>query len=425
MANFDRSPNLMSVRRLRTLLGCAIATIALAAAASAQKAIPVRTLTPAVATDSGVFTVVGPVRALATGSVLVADFFKRRVILLDSTLSKFTTVLDNSGAAGGRYGYRPAQMFPYLGDSTAFVDVNAQVLVAIAPNGTVARSMAPPNARDLPHVNGSPGTPGFDLKGRLIFRTPRSTKPISNDVLFAHDSGTITMLPPVDSAAIVRGDPESRTTDTIAMLRVSVNRSGLYSLPHAVSGITLLNPLPFGDEWTVLPDGAVAIVRSHDYHIDWVHPDGTTTSTPKMPFDWKAISYEDKLRMLDSVVKRAEDLAAHPPPGEEVYKPLVPFKAVQPEDLPDFYPPIRPGQVMADPEGNVWILPTTSKLSTPGNPGLVFDVVNRAGEIIERVRLPADRTLAALGPVGVVYMRHAVYTPGHRVQQVERAKVIR
>lgn len=104
---------------------------------------------------------------------------------------------------------------------------------------------------------------------------------------------------------------------------------------------------------------------------------------------------------------------------------MVPFKAVQPEDLPDFYPPIRPGQVMADPEGNVWILPTTSKLSTPGNPGLVFDVVNRAGEIIERVRLPADRTLAALGPGGVVYMRHAVYTPGHRVQQVERAKVIR
>lgn len=419
------NPSAGIVRSVRaSVLGVAV-TLAPFVSATAQKPIPVRSLTAAVSSDSGVFTAIGPVRALAAGGVLVGDFWKRRVILFDSTLSKFSVVLDNNGTAGGRYGDRPAQLFPFLGDSTVFVDLSAQALLVIAPNGTVARVMALPNARDLNAVNNPSGTPGFDLKGRMIYRSIRSTRRVSNEELMSHDSGTITMEPVVDSAPILRADPESRTTDTIGMLKIAASRTGWYSLRRGIAGITLLNPLQFGDEWTVLADGTVAVVRSVDYHIDWIHPDGTTTSTPKMPFDWRRITQEDKVRMLDSIVKFAEDLAAHPPPGEEVYKPLVPYRAVEPEDLPDFYPPVRPDQVKADPDGNVWILPTTSKLSTPSSPGLVYDVVNRAGEIVERVRLPENRVLAAIGPGGVVYMKYVMYTPGHSVQRIERAKVIR
>ena len=34
-----------------------------------------------------------------------------------------------------------------------------------------------------------------------------------------------------------------------------------------------VNPFNMADEWSLLSDGTVAIVRVHDYHIDWIDPD--------------------------------------------------------------------------------------------------------------------------------------------------------
>ena len=45
----------------------------------------------------------------------------------------------------------------------------------------------------------------------------------------------------------------------------------------------VVNPLPVGNEWVLLPDGAIAIVRGQDYRIDWLAPDGKIMSSPKMP----------------------------------------------------------------------------------------------------------------------------------------------
>ena len=71
------------------------------------------------------------------------------------------------------------------------------------------------------------------------------------------------------------------------------------------------------------------------------------------------------------------------------------------EDYPDYYPPVRDLSLRADPEGNLWILPTTSA-SAQG--GLLYDIVNRKGEISERVQLPANCSLNGIGPNGVVYL---------------------
>jgi hypothetical protein len=90
--------------------------------------------------------------------------------------------------------------------------------------------------------------------------------------------------------------------------------------------------------------------------------------------------------------------------------------------MADYYPPVRAGQFKADREGNVWVLPSTSSLSTSANAGLVWDVVNRKGEIIEHVKLPEGRNLAGFGPGGVVYM---IYAPSPGRILLERARIIR
>ena len=144
------------------------------------------------------------------------------------------------------------------------------------------------------------------------------------------------------------------------------------------------------------------------------------------------------------------------------------FEVTAPEKLPDYFPPIRAGSSIADYEGNLWVLPTTSNLSAqlaqqmgqqggggrggfgggggrgggapgdstrrgargdstgrggaPGDstgrggrggtpPGLmqptaplVYDVINRKGELTHRVQFPAGRQIVGFGPGGAIYM---------------------
>jgi hypothetical protein len=95
---------------------------------------------------------------------------------------------------------------------------------------------------------------------------------------------------------------------------------------------------------------------------------------------------------------------------------------VEPGDLPDYFPPLRQAQAKVDVEGNIWLLPATSSLSTTTQAGLVYDVVNRKGEIFERVRLPEKRSLAGFGPGGIVYLS---YVPTRGDARLERATIIR
>jgi hypothetical protein len=226
-----------------------------------------------------------------------------------------------------------------------------------------------------------------------------------------------------DSAPLLRADFDARTVDTIGMIKIPVQKSVTISSSNFGMSGMVVNPLPASDEWTLLPDGTIAIVRGQDYHIDWLSPDGKLTSSPKMPFDWKRITLEDKQQIIDSVKKlNAEREAKAPPPppptpGQPAF-PRMPFVTIEPSDLPDYYPPVRSGQVFADRDGNVWILPSTSSAAKGG---LLYDVVNRNGEIFERVQLPKSRNLAGFGPNGIIYMGYV--TAGKA--KLERARVAR
>ena len=73
--------------------------------------------------------------------------------------------------------------------------------------------------------------------------------------------------------------------------------------------------------------------------------------------------------------------------------------------MPAYEPPISPGSARADLDNNLWIVPRT--VIGGGTGGLIYDVVNRQGEIVKRVRLPKGRALVGFGPDGVVYMANA------------------
>jgi hypothetical protein len=192
----------------------------------------------------------------------------------------------------------------------------------------------------------------------------------------------------------------------------------------------IITPLAWADDWIVTANGSVAIVRGQDYHIDWLHADGTRTSSPKLAFDWLRIPDEEKLRLGDSaraaVQKTFDDVKARslksgrqPPPGANVLQFVgvsnpsdgtsmslaydAKIEAAPLNEILDFHPPIRAGVVKADFDGNIWILPNTAKKPTPGG-GIVYDVINYRGELFQRVQMPPERSIAGFGPGGVVYL---------------------
>ncbi len=272
--------------------------------------------------------------------------------------------------------------------------------------------MAPPHAADLIFL-GVPagfGRPGFDAKGRLIYRS--QLRPNFRPTPTPSGSQKMELTPMnADSAPILRGDFDTRTVDTLAWMKTpSQGRMGmemkenLAGGPPSITMRLLINPFQMSDEWSVLSDGTIAIVRVHDYHIDWIDPDGTPRTSPKMPIDWRRYTDAEKQQRVDSIKKVAEDQiqrAIKSQAGAAAPQMKMDVSIVPDSEFPSFWPPILPGSVLADLDGHLWILPTTSTNSANG---FTYDVINRNGEAFERVQLPKGHVLVGFGPHNVVYL---------------------
>jgi hypothetical protein len=427
-----------------------------ASTATAQQKIPVVELAPVAAKSTETFGSVFGVRQLPGGRLLVNDGTKRRVVMLDSALAPASVVIDSAAGTANSYGAFPSPIIPYLGDSTLFVDRASQSLLVIDPAGKVARAMAAPMPQDLPLL-GQSGS-AIDNRGRLVYRgfsrPARMPAPAAN--------GAPTIPAPPDSAPILRADFDTRSVDTIGRVRSQGAQRTTMTMGDngQMVGRSIVNPLPAVDEWAVNSDGAVAFVRGVDYHIDWLQPDGSREATGKIPFDWRRLTDEDKQKLVDSAkaaqAEREARMAEAAKNGgtgtsvagdgaKMVMTEMVAVRGgvavagggggdrmpinmsnmkmetqyVPLSEMPDYYPPIRQGAVRADLDGNLWILPTTSAQSVAGE--LIYDVVNRKGELAHRVRIPAGRSIAGFGKGGVVYL---MWRDGTNGWYVERTRLI-
>lgn len=395
------------------------------AALARASRVPVRQLGRVVASDTTTLMSVAAVRHLPGGGVIVNDATKRQLVVYDSTLAKGTVIADTSTNSPNSYGLRGFRggMFAYIGDSTIFVDNESQAFLVIDPQGRFSRVMAPVKANDLFYLtSGAYGLAAFDPKGRLVYRTRRSQPPTAFKGPDPTGKPVISYDP--DSAPLLRADFDERTIDTIGLIKAPLQKNVMQGNQNVMFFMQAINPLPIGDEWAMLPDGTIAIVRGQTYHIDWLSSEGKLTSSPRMPFAWRRITKEEKVVMIDSIKKEIADREAKappsppPPPGMPAM-PRIRQTPVEPEELPDYYPAVRLGQVFADREGNVWILPSTSR---DARAGLLYDIVNRKGELVERVQLPKDRTLVGFGSSGEIYLTH-VHSPTRA--SLERATVLR
>jgi hypothetical protein len=428
------------------LTKAAILTFVLASIARAQQAVPIVELQPTTARTPTILGAVLGVREVSGGRVLVNDGGRRQLRLYDTTLTTSRIVADSAPGLPNSYGPIRLPLVPYVGDSSLMLDISSGPgsLLILDGNGNVARALALPNPVDAGAFGGG-RTAGVDLQGRLIYGlTGRVRLPRPGQI------GPQEVYP--DSTPVLRADLDARRVDTVGW--VARNKGEYTKIDHTdakkIIRTVIVNPLPSPDEWAVLSDGSVAFVRGHDYHIDFVRPDGSKFATPKLPFDWKRVTDETKQKLIDSAMAAHADqnaLAAAtrdapppppPPPvdptsgatqrtgggagvsraaydaGGNLWVPLN-YETVAMKDIPDYYPALRPGAVIADLDDHLWLLPTTSAQSKNGE--LVYDVVNAKGELFERVRMPAGRSVVGFGKGGVVYLLSGDRTTGFYLER--------
>ena len=261
---------------------------------------PVRRIATASAVSTEQIGSVTSVRELPGGRLLLNDGARRRLILMDTTLKTIAVVLDSLTEVENSYGTRPAAIIPYRADSTLFIDPASYAMLVIDPTGKVVRVRSVPRVEDAGRFGGGElgGRAGTDARGRIVYRVPARPGP----PLIPPPKGVPYFPPEPDSAFIVAIDIETRTIDTLGAIRIPKSASTVRRMPTGgFNFYEVVNPLPSTDEWAVLSDGVVAFVRGVDYRVDYRHPDGTWTSSPKLPFDWQRVTEEDKQRLIDSV----------------------------------------------------------------------------------------------------------------------------
>ncbi len=293
------------------LLACSVAAYSQTAPTSSRDSVtptlaalpgpPIRKIESAVAVSTEPLGSITSVRALADGRVLLNDGARRRLLLMDSALKVVEVVLDSLTNVQNAYGTRAGALIAYGVDSTLFIDPATYAMLTLDGNGHIVRVRSVPRAQDvtwLTNSTGLYGMPGFDAKQRLVYRIPaqpaRPAVPPPSNVPY--------IPPQPDSAFLVAVHLDSRKADTLGTVRVQkvnyvVRVSGEGGFSFSVS----TSPIPLVDDWAVLPDGTVAVVRGRDYRVEFINSAGVVTSSEKLPFPWVQLTAEDKIRMTDSI----------------------------------------------------------------------------------------------------------------------------
>lgn len=284
----------------------AIALVTLASTGSASlgaqqaKLPPIKLLEPILARAEEPLGSVSTVLALPEGRVLVNDILNRRVVMFDSTLAQVTVVADSTSATANAYGARGGGLLSFGGDSAIFIDPASLTMMVITPTGSLAGVRAVPRAGDINLLVGGPnGRPGFDAQGRMVYRGQARPRPAPADARPVFGNFVLPTLP--DSAPIVRMELRTRKLDTIATVKIpKIDVQVTEGNDGRPNISTRINPFPVTDDWALMSDGTIAVVRGHDFHIDWVAADHSVTSSPKLPYEWQRLDDEEKMRILDS-----------------------------------------------------------------------------------------------------------------------------
>lgn len=358
----------------------------LAAACPLQAQVREVNLTEPAATYPDGFGLVNGLLELADGRVMIADPLGQALVIADMRAGTADTV----GAVGrGPEEYnQPDGLFPLPGGSILLVDLGNARLSELGPDGSFGETM--------PITQGDPAT------GNLEILLPRGTDS-EGRLYFQPMGGRMRQLP--DSAAVARYDRASGAMDTVARVKLpEMNRTTRGGMNNQA---VMIMPVPLSpeDAWAVAWDGRVAVARSLDYHVEWVHPDGGVVRGAPVGYEPVRIRNADKEEwaenlggginigiMVNDAGDRRVSLGRGGGPDEG--------PDIDSFEWPDHKPAFVSNGVWVTPEGDVWV-----QRHVPAGEPVWFDVFGADAELKGKVTLPAGRNVVGIGKSAVYVVR--------------------
>ena len=359
--------------------------------------VPTRTLSKADAEFPEPFTQVTGVRELKDGRVIVIDPRDKTVQALD--LKAGTAVkLGREGSGPGEYGM-PFRLLPLPNDTSAVVDMLNNRMLLINPDAKVGGFVdlnvpAPAGRGDgrgggMMMIGGQMPT-SSDAKGRMYMQGMpfRMT-----------ETGPVT----ADSVPMVRWDRASGKRDTLAWQRVPQgstqvsSRGGRGNMSFRVGAGA---PFTGTDIMAVAPDGRVAIAHHDPYSVDFVNEAGQRTRGQPIKYDKIKVSEGHKQEWRERQ-KSATTMMISNDNGRRSASVGGNPNVQDPENWGDEYmPPFLQNQntVQFSNDGYLWV----QRTGPAGQPP-TYDVIDRAGNLVQKVVLPKKARLLGFGN-GAIYV---------------------
>lgn len=323
--------------------------------------IPERPLAARSGSLSQDFASITSVRELGDGRVLISDARAGQLFVGDFRRDR-VEVLGRRGRGPGEYEI-PATLVPLSGDSTLMI--HGPTRRALLLVGASIVSTLPNAAPEL-----QAGTVlGADRYGLVLVERhpPRRRDPV-------------VLQGVADSVYLVLVSRLTGHGDTIGRARMAETRTErLESNGRVAVRSRPGSPLAVGEPAALSLDSWLVVVRRDPYRVEWRRPDGVWISGPMLPFRPTPV---DRRERAATVKYYAEDTGA---------------KEQQPElytEWPDLYPPIaNVRNLLLTASGRVVI----RRSRTAGAPQSRYDVVDRRGQLVTRIVLPAGHTFAGFG----------------------------
>lgn len=326
--------------------------------------------------DKG-FTHIDGFRELRDGRVLMVDLMDPALYVIDWTESR-TEQVGRLGEGPREYRF-PRAILPHAADSAAVVDQGNARLLILDPAGQPVYS-----ARWT-----GPQGPGW---------LPSSADTLGN--LYAEGSPRARGAGPgqvyLDSVPIERWNMFSHQRDTVAFLPIN---------PPPSEGRPAFHPQA---QWTVAPNGHLAVVFPDPYRVMWIGPDGGRRVGPVIETPVVRVTETHRERQREEL-RRSRPHTVRMRGGTSMWR-LAPLDLPEPH-WPDVLPPFLEEAVFAAPHGTLWV-----RRTGPAEKAPTYDVINGNGRLVGRVVLPSGRELIGLGRDAV----YLVYRDGMDLQYVER-----
>jgi hypothetical protein len=365
----------------------------LGAPAYAQN-VPTRTLSKPDAEFSEPFTQIAGVRELRDGRVVTVDPRDKTVQVVDLRAGS-TTKLGREGSGPGEYGL-PLRLLALPGDTSAVVDILNSRMLLINPNATVGGfvDLNPPQTGrgdgGRVTIGGSTIPAAADTRGRMYFE---------GQPFRITENGPQS----ADSVPMIRWDRVSGKRDTLAWRRVAQGSAQISGGRGNVS-MRIGGGPPFAGEdlMTVAPDGRVAVVRHEPFSVDYVSESGQRTRGQPIRYDKVRVTDGHKAEWRERQKGTTRMMMTNDNGRRSAT--MAPNNDVQDPDSwgGDNMPPFLNGTNTAvfSNDGYLWVARTG-----PAGQAPTYDVIDRAGNVVQRVVLPKRHRLLGFGNSAVYVAR--------------------